>query len=186
MKHASGQSEASCWRCCYIPSSSLQGVALRCAVSSLLVGESYADGSPALLGWRSDHLHHPTRCTSRGSKPNDLSNALWAAFKQRELYNLYISSLAGDTERAKGLLEVFDKVRSATTCTISWIGSQHRCAVQALQSTTYDVTIFEQFRQLCGRVGLLPASHMIPGRFIQMSEHPIARGEFWRCLGRHL
>jgi hypothetical protein len=45
--------------------------------------------------------------------PNDLSNALWAAFKQRELYNLYISSLARDTERAKGLLEVFDKVRSA-------------------------------------------------------------------------
>jgi hypothetical protein len=108
---------------------------------------------------------------------NDLSDALWATFKQRELYNSYISSLAGDTERAKGLLEVFDKVRSAT-CTISWIGSQYLCAVQALQTTTYGVTIFEQFRELCGRTGLLPVSHIIPGRLIRMTEHPVAPGNF--------
>ena len=44
--------------------------------------------------------------------PEDLSNALRAAFKQRELYNLYVFSLVGDTGRAQALLEVFDKVRS--------------------------------------------------------------------------
>ena len=42
--------------------------------------------------------------------PQDLSNALLAAFKQRELYNLYVFSLVGDTGRAQALLEVFDKV----------------------------------------------------------------------------
>ena len=45
--------------------------------------------------------------------PDDLSNVLRAAFKQRELYNVYTSSLVEDTERTKALLEVFDKVRSA-------------------------------------------------------------------------
>ena len=44
--------------------------------------------------------------------PEDLSNALRAAFKERELYNLYVFSLVGDTGRAQALLEVFDKVRS--------------------------------------------------------------------------
>ena len=44
--------------------------------------------------------------------PDDLSNALRAAFKERELYNMYISSLIRDPERARVLLEVFDKVGS--------------------------------------------------------------------------
>jgi len=43
--------------------------------------------------------------------PNDLSNALRAAFNEPELYDRYISSLGKDTERVKALLEVFDKVR---------------------------------------------------------------------------
>ena len=45
--------------------------------------------------------------------PDELSHVLWDAFKQRVLYNLYVFSLSGDTERAKVLLEVFDNVRSA-------------------------------------------------------------------------
>jgi len=44
--------------------------------------------------------------------PDELSNALRAAFEEVELYNLYTSSLLLDTERMKALLEVFDKVRS--------------------------------------------------------------------------
>ena len=36
--------------------------------------------------------------------PDDLSNALRAAFKQRELYHLYVFTLAGDPGRAKALL----------------------------------------------------------------------------------
>jgi len=44
--------------------------------------------------------------------PDDLSNALRAAFNEPELSDRYISSLGKDTERAKALLEVFDKVRS--------------------------------------------------------------------------
>ena len=55
--------------------------------------------------------------------PDDLSNALRAAFKEPELYDWYISSLEEDTERAKALLEVFDKVRSVK-CAAPWIGSQ--------------------------------------------------------------
>ena len=47
--------------------------------------------------------------------PDILSDALRAAFEQRELYNSYVSSSVGDTERAMGLLEVFDKVRSVNT-----------------------------------------------------------------------
>jgi len=46
--------------------------------------------------------------------PDDLSNALRAAFKERELYNQYMSSVVGDKKRVKALLEVFDKVRSMT------------------------------------------------------------------------
>lgn len=47
----------------------------------------------------------------------DLADALRAAFKQRQLYDLYLSSLVGDTTRAKALLEVFDKVRFARNAT---------------------------------------------------------------------
>ena len=49
--------------------------------------------------------------------PDDLSDVLRAAFKQRRLYDAYISSLIGDPERARTLLEVFDKVCSVK-CTI--------------------------------------------------------------------
>ena len=44
--------------------------------------------------------------------PDDLSDALHAAFKQHKLYEEYFSSLVTDAERAKELLEVFDKVCS--------------------------------------------------------------------------
>ena len=54
--------------------------------------------------------------------PDDLSNALRAAFKERELYHQYMSSVVGDTMRVKALLEVFDKVRFVTH-TVSWVGS---------------------------------------------------------------
>ena len=49
---------------------------------------------------------------SPGQDPGDLSNTLRAVFKEHELYDVYVSSLVKDTERAKVLLEVFDKVRS--------------------------------------------------------------------------
>jgi len=47
--------------------------------------------------------------------PDYLSKALRAAFEERELHDVYISSLREDQERVKVLLEVFDKVRSAAT-----------------------------------------------------------------------
>jgi hypothetical protein len=43
--------------------------------------------------------------------PGDLSIALRSALADRDLYNLYLASLVEDQERAKALLEVFDKVR---------------------------------------------------------------------------
>ena len=49
--------------------------------------------------------------------PEELSNVLRAAFKQRELYNFYAFSLVRDMERAKVLLEAFDKVRPAENTT---------------------------------------------------------------------
>lgn len=51
--------------------------------------------------------------------PDDLSNVLRAAIKERELYNMYVSSLIEDTERTEALLEVFDKVCSVI-CAILW------------------------------------------------------------------
>ena len=38
--------------------------------------------------------------------------------------------------------------------------------------------VFKKFRQLCGRAGLLPASHIIPENFFKTSEHPVASGGF--------
>lgn len=38
--------------------------------------------------------------------------------------------------------------------------------------------IFKKFRQLCGRAGSLPVSHIIPGKLIKMTEHSIASGAF--------
>ena len=38
--------------------------------------------------------------------------------------------------------------------------------------------IFKKFRQLCGQVGLLPTSHIVPGNSVQTTEHPIASGAF--------
>lgn len=43
--------------------------------------------------------------------PTILSSALKIAFTERELYDRYLSSLVVDADRAKALLEVFDKVR---------------------------------------------------------------------------
>ena len=38
--------------------------------------------------------------------------------------------------------------------------------------------MFKRFRQLCGWTGLLPTSHIIPGEFIQTTEHPVSHGAF--------
>jgi len=51
-----------------------------------------------------------------GQSPEDLSSTLRTAFKERELYNMYISFLAADEKRAKALLEVFDKVCPRSVC----------------------------------------------------------------------
>ena len=107
--------------------------------------------------------------------PDDLSNALRAAFEERELYDLYISFLVETPTKAKALLGVFDKV-SSVAYVILWIGSQHRRTKQALAAPMYDVKIFKKFRQLCGRTGLLPASHTLPEQLIRTSEFPVACG----------
>ena len=109
--------------------------------------------------------------------PYDLSNALRAAFEERELYDVYLSSLVGDQTRAEALLEVFDKV-SPLAYVILWIDSHHRYTKQALTAPEYDVKIFKKFRQLCGRTGLLPASHIIPEKLIKTTEHPVASGGY--------
>lgn len=46
--------------------------------------------------------------------PDDLSNGLRAAFKERELYDAYFSFLVRGAERVKALLEVLGKARSVT------------------------------------------------------------------------
>jgi hypothetical protein len=60
-------------------------------------------GDLTALSARLDRL-----CTDQN--PEGLSDILRAAFKERELYNLYISFLEVDEKRAKALLEIFDKV----------------------------------------------------------------------------
>ena len=49
---------------------------------------------------------------------------------------------------------------------------------QALQTTTFEVTIFKQFLQLCDRKGLLPTSHIIPEMLVQTTECLTAYGGF--------
>ena len=109
--------------------------------------------------------------------PDDLSSALRIAFEQRDLYDSYVSSSIGDTGRAMRLLEVFDKVCSVKY-SITRIDSQRQPMIQALQTTTYDVTIFRRFRQLCGQTGLLPTSYTIRENLIQTTENPIDSGGF--------
>ena len=71
--------------------------------------ESLLSGALAAFSARLDSLR-------TDQSPEDLSNALLVAFKQLELYNLYVSSLIGDMERARALLEVFDRVRPCEIC----------------------------------------------------------------------
>jgi len=77
-------------------------------------------------GVRPSLIGDPTAFTAQldglrvSQDPCDLADALRAAFKQRQLYDLYLSPLVGDTTREKVLLEVFDKVRFARNAT-SWI-----------------------------------------------------------------
>ncbi|KAF9646136.1 kinase-like protein [Thelephora ganbajun] len=89
--------------------------------------------------------------------PDDLSDTLRAAFKEREQYKKYVSSLKGDTEKAKAFVKVFEK---------------------ALTATTYDVTTLWQFGKLCGRTGILPASYVLPGKPIHMAEHLVSSDGF--------
>jgi len=42
----------------------------------------------------------------------------------------------------------------------------------------YDARIFREFRQLCGLVGSLPASHIISENLIRTSEEPVASGGY--------
>jgi len=53
---------------------------------------------------------------STDQNPEDLSRALVIAFKECELYGRYLSSLVGDVNRTKALLEVFDKVHLENAC----------------------------------------------------------------------
>ncbi|KAF9789359.1 kinase-like domain-containing protein [Thelephora terrestris] len=59
-----------------------------------------------------------------------------------------------------------------------WCYSHYHLPTQALTATQSDSQIFKKFRQLCGRTGLLPASHMILGSLIKTRDHPIASGAF--------
>ena len=51
--------------------------------------------------------------------------------------------------------------------------------------------IFKRFRQLCGQMGLLPTSHIIPGEVIRTTVHPVASGgsgDVWEgiCNGKRV
>ena len=64
--------------------------------------------------------------------------------------------------------------RCALAQAIPYIESEYCFMKQALTATKYDAEIFDKFRQLCGRTGLLPASHIIPENSSKMAEHLIA------------
>ena len=168
---------------CYLPSPAPHSGVISCyTVLSLLIGELQAmstETQPSLV----DSLPSFTAGLDglrTDQDPDELSRALLAAFKKRVLYNLYVSSLVGDTKRAKALLEVFDNVRSAIYA-VSWINAQGRCTPQALRTatTSHHVTILKQFQQLCSRTELLPTSYIISGELIQVtSGQPAASGTF--------
>lgn len=65
----------------------------------------FLSDAPAAFTARLDALHPDQNA-------EDLSSALRAAFQRRDLFDSYVFSSVGGTERAKALLEVFDKVCS--------------------------------------------------------------------------
>ena len=103
------------------------------------------------------------------------------------LYNLYIFALGGDTERAKALLEIFDKVRSVRY-TVLWIDSQSRCTAQAIQAPESDDAVFKLFRQLCGWMELnhlpsFPGLHTPAVHRPQDLSHPTHTRSCFASLG---
>ncbi|KAF9643599.1 kinase-like protein [Thelephora ganbajun] len=136
---------------------------LNCGVSSAGGGSSWTSENPMPTEPKASPIGDLTALTAwldalcADQNPGDLSSALRIAFAERELYSEYLSSLAPGEERAKALLEVFDK---------------------ALTAPQHDMKIFKKFRQLCGRTGLLPASHIIPEGLTQTTENPVASGGF--------
>ena len=117
--------------------------------------------------------------------PNDLSDALRAAFKQRELYDAYVSSLVGDVERIKMLLEVFDKVRSAklgvSRGLILNTDLRHR-PLRLPRTMTRCSSGSDNF--VAGRGSYRPPTSFL-GNLSKQLSIPSLLG-FWRCLGRHL
>ena len=109
--------------------------------------------------------------------PDDLSIALRAAFKELELYNVYVSFIVRGAERVKGLLEVFDKARSVTFPS-SQIDFQRLCSKQVLTANVHDITIVKQFRQLCDQTGLLPTSPILPENHFRHIYVPAASDGF--------
>ncbi|KAF9647764.1 kinase-like protein [Thelephora ganbajun] len=146
------------WLCafCRLSLPPLSGVALCFTLSSLWAKAMPMEAKSSLIGGL-PALTAQLDALCADQNPGDLSSALRTAFAERELYTMYLSFLAADEGRAKALLEVFDK---------------------ALTATQHDVKIFKKFRQLCGRAGLLPASHIIPEGLIRTTENPIAFGGF--------
>ena len=91
-------------------------------VSFLLRSKAMSTGVPLVDDLATFKARLDGLCT--GQNPDDRSNALQAAFEEPGLYDAYVSSL--DAERARELLEVFDKV-CPMTCAISRADSQHHC-----------------------------------------------------------
>lgn len=124
--------------------------------SSVRVKEMQTEAKASLIGGLATLTTH-LGSLSVDQDPDDLCKALRSAFTERDLYKMYLSFLAEDGPRVQTLLEVFDK---------------------ALTTPQDDIRIFKKFRQLCGRAGTLPTSHLIPEALIKTTEHPIASGGF--------
>ena len=140
--------------------------------------ESLLSGALAALSARLDALR-------TDQNPEDLSSALRDAFKQRELYNLYVFSSVGDRERAKALLEVFDRVWPCEMCySVNWFSawiygtgpSGHHLRCHNLQTVSPTVR--------SGGASTYVSHHSREPCQNHRESHCLWR--VWRCLGRYL
>ncbi|KAF9651283.1 kinase-like protein [Thelephora ganbajun] len=103
--------------------------------------------------------------------PKYLAKSLGFALKEHPIHKQHNLNFEIQKEGVEALLEVFDKV---------------------LEYRPFDPLISKQFRQLCGRSELVPASYFISReRISTVGEHPVASGGFgdvWKGIyeGRHV
>lgn len=88
---------------------------------------------------------------------------------------------AASTASFKGqdALDFIEMLDNASFTSNLGLGASANPVTQAIDTTYYAETdLFQEFRRLCGRAGLLPSSHMLLGQLTKSGDQPIASGSY--------